>query len=533
MKKIYFAALAAMFIISCSNEEILNVEMPVVATTRGDMGLSKEDCIKEFAKILSKVVYENQDVRSFLKDEAIKQFDNNYDILYLLVKDSQIGESTFRDLLVSSSSEELISEIEEKVPLLNIVIPPMPFSEISAETMDVTDKDIPVVVNTEKGNMLYYQGELDEVLENGSVPAFNVFVVNENVRVVINSQSCGSPRKAKKKGGYNMISFKSEVFNGMKKTRSVQIPASIMSRFLKAGNAYQAGFNQNDGSNRQKALQRDYIYYGITPTNTQGSLNMSVSEYIDIISIDPKAYYKLSDVSSDGDQTNIEDPYMQYNGETYKRGGALTEQEVIDKIWTKGAYSFKFELITSNGSPIVGYASVYPKDIWNFNIEETYVSGSFWQHSKRYYRMDPSKFTKKDYVLPNPICLGKWNIGKESIQRWIHIVEEDAGTECSYQKTYEFTKLISSKITVNDKTELGCGNTSNSSNEISTGVETSDTKTSKSSTNVTFHKTDKDDDLGQAELYFYEPIVEGNSSTQGPLIKTHSTGIVEFTITAR
>lgn len=519
--------------ISCSYEDILNDGTPAHATTRGVLGLSKEECIKEFAIVLSKVVYDNQDVRTFLKNEAIKQFDNNYDILYCLVKDSQIGESTFRELLVSNSSEDLISEIEENVPLLNIVVPPMPFSEISAESLDVTDRDLPVIVNTTEGNLLYYQGRLDEVMENGAVPAFNVLVVNENVRVVINTQSSGSPRRAKRKPGYDMISFKSDVFNGMKKTRSAQIPAGIMDRFLKAGCAFQVGFNQNDGSNRQKALQRDYIYYGLTPTKTEGSLNMGVSEYIDIISIDPLSYYKISDVSNDGIPTNNEDPYMQNNGETYERGGALTEQEVIDRIWTKGAYTLKFELISSKGSPIVGYASVYPKDIWNFNTEETYVSGSFWKHSKRYYNMDPRKFTKKNYILPNPICLGKWNIGDESIQRWIHIVEEDAGSECTYQKSYEFTQVISSKITVNEKTQLGCGQTSNSSNEISIGAETSDTQTSKSTINVTFHKSDKDDDLGQVELYFYEPIVEGNSSTQGPLIKTHSTGIVDFTITAR
>lgn len=519
MKKIYFAALAAMFIISCSNEEILNVEMPVVATTRGDMGLSKEDCIKEFAKILSKVVYENQDVRSFLKDEAIKQFDNNYDILYLLVKDSQIGEFTFRDLLVSSSSEELISEIEEKVPLLNIVIPPMPFSEISAETMDVTDKDIPVVVNTEKGNMLYYQGELDEVLENGSVPAFNVFVVNENVRVVINSQSCGSPRKAKKKGGYNMISFKSEVFNGMKKTRSAQIPADTQSRFQKAINAYQAGFNMDNGSNNQKAFQRDYIYYGMTPTNAQGSLNHGVSEYLDMISIDPLSYYNISDVTVDGMPQNPEDPYMTNKGVAYKRGGALTDEEIINQVWTKGAYTLKFELITSKGNSIVGYASVTPMDLWEFHYDYTYIPGSVWKHSKRYYTLNPQKFVKKNYVLPNPIFLGKWNIGDEAVQRWLHIVEVDSGSSYSYTRKYEFTEVESSKISMDDKSGHG--------------IESSDVQTRTTSVNITYNGTDKDDELGQAELYFYEPIVESYSSATGTVVKTHSTGIVEFTITAR
>lgn len=61
-----------------------------------------------FAQILSAATFDNKDVREFLKTEALKKFDKNYDILYLAVKDEMIGDLTFRQTLASYSSEEAI-----------------------------------------------------------------------------------------------------------------------------------------------------------------------------------------------------------------------------------------------------------------------------------------------------------------------------------------------------------------------------------------------------------------------------------------
>lgn len=72
----------------------------------------KKTLLSNFAEVLSKVIYDRQDVREFLKSEAIKQFDKNYDVLYVLVKDKMIGGSTFRDILVEYSSEDEIAHIE-------------------------------------------------------------------------------------------------------------------------------------------------------------------------------------------------------------------------------------------------------------------------------------------------------------------------------------------------------------------------------------------------------------------------------------
>ncbi len=50
----------------------------------------------------------------------MKQFDKDFNVLYYLVRNSEINGDKFRDILVSFSSEKDIVEIEKNVPLINI-----------------------------------------------------------------------------------------------------------------------------------------------------------------------------------------------------------------------------------------------------------------------------------------------------------------------------------------------------------------------------------------------------------------------------
>jgi len=118
-----------------------------------------------------------------LKEEAIKKFDKNYNVLYYLVKDRKIKEKTFRELLVETSSEEQISQIENNVPLLNILIPEIALFNIKAENLEIKDNEIPVAVKKENGTYLYLNGKMEMIVPKGEIPDFYVLVVRENDRV--------------------------------------------------------------------------------------------------------------------------------------------------------------------------------------------------------------------------------------------------------------------------------------------------------------------------------------------------------------
>src|SRR5687768_624444 len=55
-----------------------------------------------FAKILAKAISKDSELRSFLKEEALKKFDNDHDILYHMVKDRKINNShSFHERLLA------------------------------------------------------------------------------------------------------------------------------------------------------------------------------------------------------------------------------------------------------------------------------------------------------------------------------------------------------------------------------------------------------------------------------------------------
>lgn len=116
---------------SC-NEELTNPQGLPNAKENTLMGNAsdpnpKTQYLSEFATILSKAIYNNMDVRKFIKENALKRFDENYDVLYYSVKDESINDKSFRDILIDYSSEKEIKEIERNVPLLNILVPEISF----------------------------------------------------------------------------------------------------------------------------------------------------------------------------------------------------------------------------------------------------------------------------------------------------------------------------------------------------------------------------------------------------------------------
>lgn len=117
-----------------SNERSVQESQNIQPTNNSDGQLA-------FAKILSKAVYHVPSLRIFLKEEAEKQYDRDYDVFYPFVKDKVIENGkTFREILISYSSEKEISLIEKSVPLLTIMIPELSkFGAFSVSEWNVSD----------------------------------------------------------------------------------------------------------------------------------------------------------------------------------------------------------------------------------------------------------------------------------------------------------------------------------------------------------------------------------------------------------
>lgn len=115
--KLICFALVAMGIMGCAKSELNEVKSSETTT------MDAESAKKEFAKILSKAVYNEPSLRTFIKTEALKQFDRDYDVFYPAVKDKIVIDGlSFHDLLLKyCENPEVLETIEKKLPLLNLL----------------------------------------------------------------------------------------------------------------------------------------------------------------------------------------------------------------------------------------------------------------------------------------------------------------------------------------------------------------------------------------------------------------------------
>jgi len=502
-----------------------------------------DENLSEFAGILSKVIASNKDVRVFLKNESLKEFDKNTDVLYYLVSDEQIGDKTFRELLVEASSEEQISKIEKNVPLLNIYNVRVDPLEVYPENLDVEDNDIPVAVSMPDSTYLYFNGMREYGLAKGEVPGFNLFVVGLNSRVDAKSIAfANNSRKLNNKGHLRRtiaknVMFKSANFDGRELNREIRKSAYVTDAYLEAlvVQAYKI-YNKTDNSLYQKAFQRDYIYYGITPTKQKGPLNNSVSEYLAYIEINPNAYF----IIGDGDKEK-EDPHLIRSSYTKKKS-ALSTQDQIDKFWSQGAYNFKFEIIKSTQREAeVVYVPLRPDEIWNFNIKYEKKNATLLKHSKHTYKINPREFTAKSVCLNNLVDLGKWDISKEALTRTVVISEVDGEEDITTENTYQVQKAKSRNFSGDNKVTVGLkiNDIVNISTEQNTSVSATNSTTTTQTIKVTTHYKKGSDELGKATIYFYDPIILSNISINSikqihlNQLKTYNTGCVTFSIIAK
>ena len=500
-----------------------------------------EKYLVQFAKVLSKATYDRRDVRAFLKKEAVKQFDKNYDVLYELAKDEMINGETFREILVSYSSEEEMQEIEANVPLLNILVAKVAMFNVKPEELNLEDKEIPVAVSRKSVTSLFLNGKDELDVPKGEVPDFHVFVVNENSRVeavnrTIPAKVMGSSGRRVKdfhgasNGIRKSVTFKSPNYDGSRsETRSVPIGGYAIG--TRVADAF-SHFNENSGGAKQIALQRDYIYYGLLPSDlTNGkSINHYVREYINYIEVNPRAYFQITSEGLDG--TPNVDPYIKRRSYTQDRH-TLTEQEIIECLWARGAYNFRFEIETSNSKqPIIVYVPLRPEEIWDFHVAYEYKHHTTFRHSKHTYKIDPNKFTaKKVYLNENQVSLGTWDLGHESMTRFVTVVEEDERRNITYTHESEYTYMQSGKVSADIKFGIGIF-------KIGIGADIASTKNRREKKVTTVQRTEGSDMLGRVLIYFYDPIIE--SATPLPVppfvaynLHTYNTGFVTFSISAK
>lgn len=466
---------------------------------------------EQFAKSLSKVISDYPEVATLLTQEAKKTFDNNTDVLYHKIKNEQIGHTSLRELLASTwetSQGKAFVDFENQSPLLNIFASDLGLfsKDLDLNNWD-TAREIAVACYREKenGHILYLNGDSVALVKPGEIPAIPTFVVGTNNRVrVTNLRSASGnfeyellhPAFAPRQNNSQKDAFRNEYVweypegDGWRKTKEFDEEVRNSWRLTKG---------------RNLSSQRSLVYY----SPETGSPNNEFNECLFRFKVHPQTYYHITNDTEKYDPRVLENASLV----TYK-GRHASLREIVDKIWTRGAFTFSFIILTPEKSGIAQseqlVISVPPILLFVMNPDREYRSPNIFRRTRFTYTLNPDKFESK-WVYPDQQELaGKflrisngWDLEHQGLMKRIVVSELDKGN------TVETTLSLSSEFLNGWKSNIGL----KISDIFSGSFEAmSSYKQIQSSTTKYFY-SDQDDLLGSASLYFRDPIIKNDRLT--------------------
>jgi hypothetical protein len=498
---------------------------------------------RQFAVILSKAVSKNGALRAFIKKEALKRFDKDYDVFYPYVKNIKVEDNqTFRDIILSyADNEEQLLSIEASVPKLNILVPD--FSWVSKDCFNIMKWDTSseyVAVGYDdmlEEHPVFYNGELLGKMPSDAFPEFPILITKSNERMKINPVHT--------KVGETEFEFVDEVFNGTREAEvkggmwgysqwdmcnenqpyDLVIPGDnfISEKELNAISPETIRAYKEFGLGWNNGVQRDYINYGMSRTNTDnGTLNKFERDLIYNISFTIESLWRIAD--------SIGDP--SFNTLHTGRDDCPEFDEALRRLWGDGSLEIKIEFyknIVGSGPASIGSVILImnPRDLmyvtklhrtfqWNF-FGNNWSSYSLYKDNVR-----PKWFYPGDDGGALSVIKNNWDLGTESDNVWVKISEIDNTTTHTITETKTFKQAATIGI-----------NAAGEWKKFKLGLSSSYNYEKSESYQFSVSYTEGSDDLGSFPLGFEESIVTAavnNSDGKGYQLKKFGNDCCQFSI---
>ncbi len=449
--------------------------------------ISVNEAQSSFAKILSKAAKTDQNVRVFIQQKALEQFDNDYDVFYPMVKDDLLSNGkSFREVLLNYTTEDSLSAIEQSLPLLNIYVPELP-SGFNAESWNATE-EVPIIairVDNVNSVPLFYDGSFVDSLSGEVIPGFPTLVVKNNERLKLQGG-------IKVKGGKQQYAFIDDAFDHSKNDPSTK-SITDLNQNINAIPEVVSAFNTFGINNN--LWQRDHIYYNLsTDPNSRGELNRRVIETLYALKFSPDAIHIMSDQTGD--------PFLQSEFK-YRENSNEDKTFHWHRFWTEGRYEIHLEILIGNlygyGTTITRYISIPAHELFQIAYSKQRVVERHWLPYGTHYAWTDIPFSvyKVTGVAPliyRPrIKLVPWDIQNFSFG-WKFIVSERDDTESTVRE-----ESYSSEFATNFGISFG----KNEKFGLNFGSSTKETKTSRFSITTTRNS----DPLGTVEMDFSKPVI--------------------------
>ena len=494
MKNFVLVFLVYLSVASC-NESLNDIDKNVVSATFLEQSESNLILKQKFSSALVKVLGQNEEVRSLIKEEALKQIDFDYDVLYCLIKDKQLKNGvTLEEYLEKYLTSDELKCIHKQLPTLTFFVPTLAENSFSVHSWNTIDELPAVAVKVSENNdvKIYYGNGETEVFPADIIPGFPVVVVKENERIVRNGEIL-SKTVSENIDETNLI-FVDEIFNNLHgkdlvntKTRAnrpdrpVPLPKVdnpedyLPANMKKTYEAYKIYKNTT-------GWQRDYIYYGITPTTDKGPFDYNMKEFLVGFELMGDAlgfYRKLAD--QDGDPKS-----------SIPIGGVLPANSSII-TWTEGEYEFKVTTYVGSKSTIgTEYKSFFrlkPDQLFRAEVERVISRPGMPGYTV--YKLVGLKSKRVDLDLP----LFEWDL--ENYGATIKIaIEEVDGQE---------TEVNSISSSIEFATNFGFD--ASFGEKVKFGVKFGSTIKEVLNVSNTITKTLGGDELGEVIINFADPVV--------------------------
>lgn len=536
MKKIILGLMAtalAMFCISCSK------------TTNFECDTSINDsysAAESFSMILSKATYENEDLRLFIKQKALEQFDKDYDVFYPFVKDIEVGEGkTFREMLLQYTDEKTLCIIEKEIPKLTILVPDWSwFQCFSVNSWDATKQELGVTCVSRHGDISCYRnGDYVGALPSNSFPDFPVLIIKSNERMTYTPPTKGSAAQ---------YDFLDEAFNNLNnaetKVQHQYLQVTVdgtpdISNFVPASETHCNAFDMfkcfhNDGN---MCYQRDYLYYGMTAEGQEKKRLENVWENLYKFKFrtwNIKALH--DDVKQQIDGDRVVDVPADFNYDNFNKVldykqdyGEKSAAQLRNTFYAEGSLDLSFIIAvpSKNGTifttekPVsVSFGDVFAIDYVNLDYRHRTWFCKDWY----VYTLDKIDAIKPKWYLAD-IQLPRWDLSTDSGAITIVVTEIDEKGD----NTIEYT--VKSTSANNFKADLE-GSYGAESGSAKVGLGYNGAQTNEHTIHAVFKKENAGfDALGQVEIEYLHPILEDKISRNGVTgykVHTVSTGSVDI-----
>ncbi|MDR2204604.1 MAG: hypothetical protein LBE36_00345 [Flavobacteriaceae bacterium] len=441
-KSLFIGAIVSLSLVlfSC-REERLSSEMPGQNPVVNPV-MSKDTEMKtQFAKALAKALKDHKELRDFIKMEALKQVNRDYDVLYHVIKNKPVttmtamGGNTIHDLLLPYfETEAQLLEIENKLPLLTIFVPDLPEDSFSAEDWETLTEIPYVAVRTYESNdiPIYNADGENFVLDAPYIPAFPVVVVKDNERVIPNNDELfddlDTPILTESTDDVQLRLASNNFAHVLEPYNPPPPPSGSYPRVDPIHvQAYDVYKDYTPGG-----WQRDFIYYAITPTSPNGVVNQTYKEELTSFKLTgpPEDVYIRIASSQD---PNLVPPFI---------GGSQTPSQA--SAWTDGGFDIK--IYRFNGAKNTNVAELYggfpvaPESL--FDITYTLIYINMHPPLKDIYAYIPQVTGLKMYDLynnpENKVQFSTWNLDNYSNQWALEFEEVDLATTHGVEKTHSY-----------------------------------------------------------------------------------------------